>query len=76
MSVDKFTTDPLNVKAVTNIESDGVGRDNGPQNIGSGNPAPGPLTNGFITAFTGGIVLAGMVSVSKLNNKKRSSVGS
>lgn len=40
MSVDKFTTDPLNVKATTNIESDGVGRDNGPQNIGSGNPAP------------------------------------
>ena len=40
MSVDKFTTDPLNVKATTNIESDGVGRNAGPQNIGSGNPAP------------------------------------
>lgn len=40
MSVDKFTTDSLNVKSTTNIESDGVSRDNGPQNIGTGNPAP------------------------------------
>jgi hypothetical protein len=40
MSVDRFTNDPLNVKATTNIESDGVARSTGPQNIGSGNPAP------------------------------------
>jgi uncharacterized protein (DUF2345 family) len=40
MSIDKFASDPELVKAVTNIESDGVGRNEGPQIIGSGNPAP------------------------------------
>jgi hypothetical protein len=40
MSIDRFTDDQSFVKKVTNPESDGVGRDNGPQNIGTGNPAP------------------------------------
>lgn len=40
MSIDKFVTDPESVKSATNIESDGVGRSDGPQIIGSGNPAP------------------------------------
>lgn len=40
MSIDRFATDPSFVKGITNPESDGVGRNDGPQNIGSGNPAP------------------------------------
>jgi len=40
MSIDRFAVDPSIVKSVTNPEGDGVGRNDGPQLIGSGNPAP------------------------------------
>jgi uncharacterized protein (DUF2345 family) len=40
MSLERFTDDPSTVKAYTNREGDGVGRNDGPQLIGSGNPAP------------------------------------
>lgn len=40
MSLELFNDDYANVKEVTNRTGDGVGRDNGPQNLGSGNPAP------------------------------------
>jgi hypothetical protein len=40
MSREDFVDDPSYVKKVTNPESDGVGRYDGPQNLGSGNPAP------------------------------------
>lgn len=40
MSIDKFSSDPSNVKLSTNRESDGVGRTTSPVSIGSGNPAP------------------------------------
>lgn len=40
MSAEPFTQDPSFVKNLTNREGDGVGRDNGPQVLGTGNPAP------------------------------------
>lgn len=40
MSLERFSDDPSLVKSYTNREGDGVGRNDGPQLIGSGNPAP------------------------------------
>lgn len=40
MSIDKFATDDRVVKEVTNREGDGVGRYDGPQNLGSAAPLP------------------------------------
>jgi uncharacterized protein (DUF2345 family) len=40
MSLERFSDDPSSVKSYTNREGDGVGRNDGPQLIGAGNPAP------------------------------------
>jgi hypothetical protein len=40
MSLESFTSNPEQVKTVTNREGDGVGRSTSPQGLGSGNPAP------------------------------------
>ena len=40
MSLERFADDPGLVKSTTNKEGDGVGRNDGPQLIGTGNPAP------------------------------------
>jgi len=40
MSREDFVDDPYYIKKVTNPESDGVSRNDGPQLLGTGNPAP------------------------------------
>ena len=40
MSLGNFSDDPSLVKSTTNREGDGVGKNDGPQLIGAGNPAP------------------------------------